>query len=127
MKILSVDDSRIIRTIFKNIVMTLGYDFLEAENGQEALDVLENEYQDVALVILDWNMPVMDGFTALQKIKAHEKFGHIPVMMATTEGERTNIIKAIQAGASNYVTKPFNQDDLMVRVSDCIEAAGAAC
>lgn len=122
MKILSVDDSKIIRTIFKSIVATLGYDFLEAENGQEALDILESDYEDIILVILDWNMPVMDGFTALQKIRADERFTHIPVMMATTEGERTNIIKAIQAGAKNYVTKPFNQEDLMVRVSDCIEA-----
>ncbi|MEM0952232.1 MAG: response regulator [Cyanobacteria bacterium P01_H01_bin.74] len=120
MKILSVDDSKIIRVIFKNIVETLGYELLEAENGKQALEVLEANYADIALIILDWNMPVMDGFTCLQEIKANENFKHIPVMMATTEGERTNIIKAVQAGAQNYVTKPFNQEDLMIRVSECL-------
>lgn len=120
MKILSVDDSTIIRKILRGVADTLEYGFLEATNGQEALDVLAEEYQDVALIVLDWNMPVMDGFVALQAMKADDRFKNIPVMMATTESERSNIIKAIQAGAKHYITKPFTQEDLLTRIAECL-------
>jgi two-component system chemotaxis response regulator CheY len=120
MKILSVDDSAIIRRIFKGVAETLGLGFLEAGNGEEALEVLSQNHNDIALIILDWNMPVKDGFTALQEIKADPRFEHIPVMMATTESERTNIIKAIQAGAKHYVTKPFTQEDVLTRIAECL-------
>jgi len=120
MKILSVDDSTIIRKILRGVADTLEYGFLEATNGQEALDVLAEEYQDVALIVLDWNMPVMDGFVALQAMKADDRFKNIPVMMATTESERSNIIRAIQAGAKHYITKPFTQEDLLTRIAECL-------
>lgn len=120
MKILSVDDSLIIRKIIRGVADILGYGFLEAGNGQEALDILSIEYPEVALVVMDWNMPVKDGFEALQEIKADPRFKHIPVMMATTESERSNIIKAVQAGAKHYITKPFTQEDLLTRVAECL-------
>ncbi len=120
MKILSVDDSTIIRKILRGVAETLEYGFLEATNGQEALDVLAENYQEVALIVLDWNMPVMDGFQALQSMKADERFRSIPVMMATTESERSNIIRAIQAGAKHYITKPFTQEDLLTRIAECL-------
>lgn len=120
MNILSVDDSIIIRKIFKGVAETLGFGFLEASNGQEALDVLNSNYGNIALIILDWNMPVKDGFTTLQEISADSRFKQIPVMMATTESERTNIIKAIQAGAKHYVTKPFTQEDVLTRIAECL-------
>lgn len=118
--IMSVDDSSIIRKIIRGVSETLGYDFLEAGDGQQALDLLEEHYNDVVLVVMDWNMPVKDGFQALVEIKADPRFKRIPVMMATTESERSNIIKAIQAGAKHYVTKPFTQEDLLTRIAECL-------
>ncbi len=120
MKVLSVDDSAIIRKIIRGSAETLGLDFLEAGDGQEALNLLDNEYQDVSLILLDWNMPIMDGFTTLQYLKSDERFKSIPVMMVTTEAERANIVRAIQAGAKHYLVKPFTPEDLMSTMLECM-------
>ena len=120
MKILSVDDSATIRRIIHNITDVLGYDFLEAKDGVEALEILEKEYADIGLVLLDWNMPNMDGFTALKRIKADERYKNIPVTMVTTEGERTKVVQAVSAGASNYLVKPFSQEDLSTKIMESL-------
>lgn len=123
-KILSVDDSAIMRKIIRGTVDVLGYDFLEATNGQEALDLLDGSYSDVGLVILDWNMPVKDGYATLEELKKDDRYRDIPVMMVTTESERSNIIRAIQAGAQHYVTKPFTQEDLSMKIMECLGMGG---
>jgi two-component system chemotaxis response regulator CheY len=120
MLILSVDDSRTMRKIIRGAVDTLGYEFLEAEDGLDALSKLQDAYQDVGLITLDWNMPVKDGYETLLDLKKDERFKEIPVMMITTESERNNILRAIQAGAKHYVTKPFNQQDLIIRMMECM-------
>jgi len=117
MKILSVDDSTTMRRIIGRVVGMLGYDFAEAANGVEALELLARDHADIALVIMDINMPEMDGITCLQTIKADETLKHIPVMMVTTDSDRTRIIQAVQAGAANYVTKPFTHDDLVTKIA----------
>jgi len=119
-KVLSVDDSGVMRRIIGRCVDMLGYGFLEASNGLEALDVIEKNHQDIALIILDVNMPEMDGFEVLARLKAHAVFKALPVMMLTTESERDKIIKAIQAGAVNYICKPFQQDDLAVKIAQSL-------
>ena len=123
MKILSVDDSATMRRIIGRAVSMLGYDFLEAANGQDALAVLEKEYEDVALVIMDINMPEMDGIQALMAIKASPNLKNLPVMMVTTDSDRTRIIQAVQAGAANYVTKPFTHDDLATKIAATLGAS----
>ena len=120
MKILSVDDSTVIRKIIRSSVEVLGYDLLEASDGIEALSVLKNDYKDIELILLDWNMPGMNGFEFLEKIKGDSAFRTIPVMMVTTESEKENIVKAIQAGAIHYMTKPFTTEGLMKRVLECL-------
>lgn len=121
-KILSVDDSRLMRTLVRGAAEALGYQLLEAENGKTALDVLAAEEPgEVELILLDVNMPEMDGFTCLDKLKADPRFSAIPVMMVTTESERVSIVRAIRAGAVNYVCKPFSQEDL---ISKMVESLG---
>jgi two-component system chemotaxis response regulator CheY len=124
MKILSVDDSSVMRKVIRGAVDVLGYDFLEASNGQEALDLL---YQtpDVNLVLLDWNMPILDGLQTLKAIKAHASLSDIPVMMVTTEAESAHIVDAIQAGACNYLVKPFTHEDLTIRIIQSLESSSA--
>jgi len=119
-KILSVDDSAIIRKIIRNGVELLDYELVEAGDGLEALDILEHSSADMSLILLDWNMPGMDGFAFLQKIKGIAAIKHIPVMMVTTESESENIIKAIQAGAINYMVKPFSIEELTKKIVECI-------
>jgi two-component system, chemotaxis family, chemotaxis protein CheY len=124
-KVLSVDDSSIMRKIIRSALDRLGYEVLEAENGIKALEVLQQHYGDIVLILLDWNMPTMDGFTTLEEIKKDSRFQQIPVMMVTTEAERSNAIKALKAGASHYVTKPFSQEDLLKSVMECLGMGSA--
>jgi two-component system, chemotaxis family, chemotaxis protein CheY len=119
-KVLSVDDSGVMRRIIGRTVEVLGYGFLEASNGVEALDVIAKNHAEIALIILDVNMPEMDGFELLGRIKADPVFKPIPVMMLTTESERSKIIQAIQAGAVNYICKPFQQEDLTVKIAESL-------
>lgn len=120
MKIMTVDDSAIVRKIIQSAVGVLDYDVLEAVDGEEALAILEDEYEDIALILLDWNMPGMDGFEMLKVIKRDSRFKSIPVMMVTSETGSDNIIKAIQAGAAHYLIKPFTIEELTKRILECL-------
>lgn len=120
MKVLSVDDSSIMRKIIRSAVDRLGYEFLDAENGNKAMELLSEHYSDIILILLDWNMPDKDGFSTLEEIRSDERFKDIPVMMVTTEAERGNIVKALKAGATHYVTKPFSQEDLLTKMMECL-------
>jgi two-component system chemotaxis response regulator CheY len=119
-KILSVDDSAIIRKIIRSGVEVLDYQLVEAADGLEALSILERSSEEIGLILLDWNMPGMDGLVFLEKIKSTASLKHIPIMMVTTESEKENIIRAIQAGAINYLVKPFTIEELMKKVLECM-------
>ena len=101
-KVLSVDDSGVMRRIIGRTVDVLGYGFLEASNGLEALEIVAREHAEIALIILDVNMPEMDGFELLAKLKADHTY------------------QAIQAGAVNYICKPFQQEDLTVKIAESL-------
>jgi len=117
MKILLVDDSSTMRRIQANTLNSLGYaDLVQAEDGADALKKLK-ENPDVKLVLLDWNMPNMNGLDCLKAIKADASTKAIPVMMVTSEAEKTKIIEAVQAGASNYLVKPFDADSLKAKIN----------
>jgi two-component system, chemotaxis family, chemotaxis protein CheY len=106
-----VDDSRAIRMILARSVRELGYEVREAGNGVEALDAL-SAGPPADLVIADWNMPVMDGLELLRKIRASDAFGGVPVVMVTTEAEIEQMTLAMEAGATEYVMKPFTKEIL---------------
>ena len=114
MKILLVDDSRTIRNIQKNVLAKLGYeDVMEASDGVEALGVIGQTRPD--LVLVDWNMPNMDGITLVRKIRETDK--QLPLIMVTTEAEKRRVIEAIQAGVNNYVVKPFTAETLGEKIN----------
>jgi len=119
-KILFADDSPVIKKIVKRAIESKNFEFLEASDGKEALEVLTKEYKNIVLVLSDWNMPVMNGFDFLKAVKANATFKGIPVIMITTEAEKSHIIKAVQAGAANYIIKPFNSEDLITKVMQCL-------
>ncbi|SMP48047.1 response regulator [Anoxynatronum buryatiense] len=120
MKILSVDDSAIVRKIIRGAVEVLGYDLLEASDGLEGMEVLEKNVEEIGLILLDWNMPGMNGLELLEKIKSNKLYSYIPVMMVTTESEKENIVKAIKAGAVHYVVKPFTMEELIKKIMECL-------
>ena len=108
--ILSVDDSVFVRNRLKSTIISIGYGFCGAENGIEALDVLEEISDYVVLIILDWEMPMMNGYEFLIKLKETENLKNIPVIMLSGETNSQSIIKALKAGAVQYITKPFNEN-----------------
>ena len=120
MRVLSVDDSKATRQFIKRAIDVLGFEFLEASDGREGLDLLENEQGKVDLILLDWNMPVMDGIEMLETLKSNDLFKDIPVTFVTTELERQKISEAVQKGAKNFLVKPFSQEDLIGKIIECL-------
>ena len=124
MKILLVDDSRTIRNIQKNVLKQLGHtDIMEAEDGVQALARLAEQMADLLLV--DWNMPNMDGITLIRKIRETNK--SVPIIMCTTEAEKSRVLEAVKAGVNNYIVKPFTVESLGEKISQTMaKVAGAA-
>ena len=116
-KILSVDDSATMRKVVGRTVAVLGFDLMEATNGEEAIALVQADPGEVALIILDVNMPVLDGEETLHRLKADPLTRDIPVMMLTTGSERSRVLGFIQSGAANYLMKPFSQDDLAAKIT----------
>lgn len=114
-KALVVDDSKAIRQIERKYLEELGYVVLEASNGEEALKVLQ-ENPDIVLILLDWHMPVMNGYEFLKKLRSFEEYSHIKVMMVTTENQQKSIIDALMAGANEYLMKPFDKEMLETKI-----------
>lgn len=111
---LVVDDSRVIRLVARRILDELGFAVEEAENGQQALDACQTRLPDA--VLLDWNMPVMSGIDFLRAMRA--KYGAGPkVVFCTTENDLDHIRTAIEAGADEYIMKPFDRDIVEAKFS----------
>jgi len=109
MRALVIDDSRTMRRIVSGTLKDLGYETHPAEHGRAALDLLE-EGLEVDLCCIDWNMPVMDGLTFVTQVRANPAWRHITLMMVTTESEQGQIVRALAAGAHEYLIKPFTPD-----------------
>ena len=125
MKCLLVDDSKTMRTIQKKVLSALpGWEFAEAADGVEALAVIGATPGGFNLIIIDWNMPNMDGITLINKIREKDKVTLL--IMATTEAEKSRVLEAIRAGVNNYVVKPFTPEALLEKVSQTLAKAKAA-
>lgn len=120
MRLLTVDDSSIVRKIIRTAARTLEMELDEAQNGFEALEKINQNDGKYDLILLDCNMPGMNGLEVLREIKNNEKFEDIPIMMVTTESGKDTILEAIRMGAVNYMIKPFTIEELMKRILQCI-------
>ena len=124
MRVLLVDDSRVMRNIEKKSLEGLGASsFDEAGDGVEALALISSS-APFNLILVDWNMPNMDGFTLVTKIREKDKV--TPLIMVTTEAEKQRVIDAIKAGVNNYVIKPFTAEALREKVRQTLTKAKAA-
>jgi two-component system chemotaxis response regulator CheY len=105
---LVVDDSKIVRKVVRKIVENLGFTALEAEDGQVAVAIVKSQPVDV--IVLDWNMPVMDGLECMKHIRADASLIPQPIIIfCTTENEFSKIQEAVMSGANEYVMKPFDE------------------
>ena len=124
MKLLTVDDSSVIRKMVIAAADVLDIETIEAQDGLEALKQLAAYHETVDLVLLDWNMPEMNGYDVLVEMKGNDDFKHIPVMMVTTEGQHSSIVAAVRAGADNYLVKPFTVEELQIKIAECLGMGG---
>lgn len=109
-KALVIDDSKAMRLILARSLTKLGYEVCTATNGKDALDLLERETPELSLFLVDWNMPTMDGLEFVKHLRANPRYESAPLMMVTTETEVDQMVKALEAGANEYVMKPFTDD-----------------
>jgi two-component system chemotaxis response regulator CheY len=116
MHALVIDDSRTVRAIIGKTLRDEGFAVSEAGDGRAALDVLART-PDVTLVLVDWNMPVMDGLEFITAVRADRAYDGVKVVMVTTETEQVQVARALAAGADEYVMKPFTRDILVAKLS----------
>jgi len=122
---LVIDDSRAMRRILTRILEGLDYEVEEAGDGQQALDRMRSgTLPDLALI--DWNMPVMDGLTFIKAVRDEPDWRDVTLMMVTTESEHGNVVRALAAGAHEYVIKPFTPDAIVDKLQLLGLPAGAA-
>lgn len=112
MHALIVDDSRAMRSILRNALSTAGFQTTEAGHGREALEKLEN-MQMPQIAFVDWNMPEMNGYDFLRAVRNNPKYDSMLVMMVTTETEMERMRMALEAGANEYIMKPFSQESFL--------------
>jgi two-component system chemotaxis response regulator CheY len=111
MNALVIDDSKPIRTVLKDQLRKLGFEVDEAENGLQGLDRLKKN-GNIDLVLVDWNMPEMDGISFVRAVRADATYAELPLMMITTNVELSEVSRALEAGVNEYIMKPFTVDIL---------------
>jgi len=116
MHALVVDDSRAMRSLLRRILEPLGIEITEAGDGLSAIALVEaGPLPDIALV--DWHMPVMDGLELVKELRSRKQWRQMAIMMVTTESEHENMVRALLAGANEYLIKPFSADAVLEKLS----------
>ncbi len=115
MNALIIDDSRAMRRILTRIVVPLGFDIVEATDGQQGLDRFYAT-ENVEVVLVDWNMPVMNGLDFVKAIRADSDHETQKIIMVTTETEPAQMVRALMAGVDEFVMKPFTSDILVEKL-----------
>jgi two-component system, chemotaxis family, chemotaxis protein CheY len=113
---LVVDDSRAVRMIISKTLRDLGFQVREAANGREALEIIAASKASFRLVLSDWNMPEVDGLELLKRLRQDPELSSLVVIMVTTETEVGHMSAALEAGANEYVMKPFSKEILMEKL-----------
>jgi two-component system chemotaxis response regulator CheY len=114
---LVIDDSRAMRSILKRILLPLGFEVREAPDGRAALDMIWNEDLQPLVALIDWNMPVMNGLEFVVAVRKQKHLRQMTLMMVTTESEHSQIVRALAAGAHEYVIKPFTADAVVNKLA----------
>jgi two-component system chemotaxis response regulator CheY len=114
-KALIIDDSKAMRSILSRMLQGLGFEVLEASNGREGLQRLQS-IGKVDLALVDWNMPEMNGLEFIRAVRGEQSYDGVLLMMVTTETEMENVVRALAAGANEYVMKPFTQEIILEKL-----------
>ncbi|GAA0906623.1 response regulator [Virgisporangium aurantiacum] len=117
MQAMVIDDSRAMRLILARIAGQLGFDVVQAGNGREALERLAELESTPELALVDWNMPEMNGLEFIVAVRKEPRYKSMTLMMVTTESEQGQIVRALAAGAHEYVIKPFTPDAIVEKLA----------
>ena len=115
MRALVIDDSAVVRGIIKQILNPMGFEVFEAVDGREGLDRVR-DLDGLDLILLDWNMPRMDGIQFLRMLRTQTALASLPVMMVSSNNEAENIAASLNAGANEYIMKPFTEDVMRAKL-----------
>ena len=116
MRALIIDDSRAVRMIVGQILREIGMEVLEAANGVEALERIKDN-PDVDLLLVDWNMPRMNGLDFIRAVRANPVYDAVRILMVTSEAQGEQVTRALSAGANEYLMKPFTKDVLVAKLN----------
>ena len=122
MKVLVVDDSAIMRRILSNILQEKNVkaeDIMDAPNGKAALEILNSN--DIAMVLLDWNMPELNGLDFVKIVRKIDKYKTLPIIMVTSEAAKYNVMEAIKAGVTDYLIKPVSAVMLKPKIAEYLK------
>lgn len=123
-KVLAVDDSDLIHRMYHFFLQSYGgAELISVANGREALDRLI-EFDDVDLILLDINMPVMNGIQFLEAVQEKPEYQHIPIVVISTEGKEEDTVRALRLGANGYLVKPFNATNLQKIIGSVLQKSG---
>ena len=123
MRAMIVDDSRAQRMLLKRAVAPLGFEVIEAENGEDALSKLDTD-DPVDVMLVDWNMPVMDGLALVRRVRATRAFADVFVMMVTSESDPKKMARALMVGADDYLVKPVDGDMIRSKLEQTSAMSG---
>lgn len=115
MRALVIDDSRTVRVIIGKILEELNIEVHQARDGLEALELLKTT-PGIELMLVDWNMPRMDGLEFLRAVRAQRAYANVPILMVTSESEAEQVARALDAGATEYLMKPFTKEILVAKL-----------
>ncbi|MBI5433662.1 MAG: response regulator [Planctomycetes bacterium] len=116
MRALVIDDSAAMRNIISRSLVTIGFDVMQAVHGRDGLEKLKS-YGKPEVILVDWNMPEMNGYEFIKAVRAIEAWRDIPLMMVTTETETSQVVRALAAGANEYLMKPFTPEMLSEKLA----------
>jgi DNA-binding response OmpR family regulator len=122
--LLVVEDNRDMRSFLKQILQS-EYKVYTAQNGKEALEILEEYPEQFQLMITDLMMPEMDGFTLIEKVQGNAAFNHLPIIVLTAQAQFDNRLRNLRIGMDDYLTKPFEVGELQVMVKHLLKAKAA--
>src|SRR5690348_9244045 len=116
MRALVIDDSRTVRAVIGKILQEIGVEVVTAADGREGLEQLRRS-PDVELILVDWNMPVMNGLEFIIAVRGQRAYDAVRILMVTTETESEQVTRALSAGANEYLMKPFTREILLAKLS----------
>jgi len=123
MQALLIDDSKAMRRIIRQSLLALGLETIEAVNGKDGVETLRANADKIDIVLVDWNMPEMNGYEFVCAVREDSSFDDLKILMVTTENEVEQMLKALDAGANEYLMKPFTKDALL----DKLDLLGIKC